>query len=212
MTSSVFSLKLNGSYTYPVLAGASHALVPLDMVVKVEGLEKTKIVVGIPPACLPFGFLESVSVLGTSPEVTMPDFRLSITKTTGQRASLRTRKTVSCMSAELANDNDAADETYKTLRDATGHNLKFRMVPTSIILNMVIEFYSHPPPDFFVVYHCANAVRVEALSTVKTVLDTRQPLDFLFKPMNPKDRVKLVMDIAKDLGAGKDAPSTPAPV
>jgi hypothetical protein len=179
------------------------------MVVKVEGLVAPKIVVGLPPQCLPFGFLESVSVLGVGPAVVMPDFRLSITKTTGARASLRTRRTVSCMATELANDNDAADDSYKTLRDATGHNLKFRMVPTSIILTMAIEFYGIPPSDFFIVYHCANAVSVDAVAGARDVLVEHRPLDFLFKPMKPSDRLKLAMDIAKDLdksaGAGVGA-------
>ena len=200
----VFDLQVNKSYSYCIMPGATHALVPLDTVLKVSDLPHGKCVIQLPPLCLPFGFLESVSVLGTSPSADIPDLRLSITKTTGQRSSLRTRRTVPCMSPEMNNDNDAADDTYAVLKKATGHNLKFRMLPAAIILNMVVEFYGYPPPSFFIVYHGANAVPASQVADLPAALRARGPVDFLFKAIAPSARLKLAMDLATagDGGSG----------
>lgn len=197
MSCTVHDVVLNATYSYEVLAAQTHALVPMDMIVRCERV--AKIVVGVAPIALPFGFVESVSVLPMVKGVVMPDFRLSITKTTGRRTSARTTRTVCCVSAELGNDNDAADDAYGTLFAATGHDLKFRMTPASIMLSMDLEFYAFPPPDFYIVYHCVNAVPVGALPGLPQALQDHTPIDFLFRPMKPSERTKLAMDIARDL-------------
>ena len=210
MSCSVVDVVLNRNFAYEVLPDKTHALAPLDIVVKCERVAKP--VIGLAAAAMPFGFLESVSVVPLTRDVAMPDFRLSITKTTGRRSSVRTSRTVCCLSAELGNDNDAADEAYKTLLDATGHNLKFRMTPADIMLSMDIEFYAIPPTDFYIVYHGANGVPVAALPDLHTTLQEKKVLvDYLFKPMHPKNRLKLVMDIAKDLSVAEETQQVKAP-
>jgi hypothetical protein len=163
----------------------------------------------LPMDCLPYGFLERVTVIGPPDCPRMPDFSLALSKTNGVRKSGRVAAAEGAYVTygDLANDNDAGDPAYEELLHTTGHNLKFRMIPGVMVGALILEFYGWPPKEFWVVFHGANTVPPSALDTLASRLAARERVDLGFKPVHPRKRREIAeAAAAAALAAGVDDP------
>lgn len=189
MSSAIESLAL-GSFNYRQLKEDGDVLVPFITTVLCKGVRHHLRIVNIHAAALPFGFLESLE-LQSCTERPIPDFRIHLMKTTGQKVTSRCKRArTSVVYGEMNNDEDAADPDLKALKDSTNHELRFRMIAASPIVSLGIEFYAQPPESFRILYHGANVLDAGTEPEVaRALLADKKPVKLRFPPIPPGRRL-----------------------
>jgi hypothetical protein len=202
----ITSVALEESFKYHFKGDSetiTHHLVPTVIEAQVKGLEAKARLLAIHPNSLPFGFVEGVSLHGAG----LPDFRVHVMKSTGQRVTPRTggaggakQRRVSLVSGTMNTDQDAAHTDFAKIKERTGHDLRFRLLPGELVVSLAIEFYGAPPAEFVIRYHGANAISKHVKSNeVSKRLASRAPVSFLFPPITATTRMRLASQKAHEL-------------
>jgi hypothetical protein len=199
MSASIQTILVSDEYTYAALSDSdvhhTHVLLPILTVVEVRDVQPQQRLLAIPPTALPFGLLEGVSVRAASASsVSLPDFRVHLIKTTGQRVSRRVSAAdghrVSVVQGEMNTDQDAAHDSFGIVQRSSGHNMRFRTIVGDAIVSLAIEFYDVPPSRFEVLYHGVNGVdRSMDVQAVKGAFASKKAVALLLPPITPSKRL-----------------------
>ena len=203
MSASIQNIIVSDEYVYAVLSDSdvhhTHVLLPTITVVEVHDVQPQQRLLAIPPTALPFGLLEGVSVRVASASasasaLSLPDFRVHLIKTTGQRVSRRVSAAdshrVSVVQGEMNTDQDAAHESFGIVQRSSGHNLRFRTIVGDAIVSLAIEFYDVPPSRFEVLYHGVNGVASSMdVKSVKAAFASKKAVALLLPPITPSKRL-----------------------
>ena len=199
MSASIQTILVSDEYTYAALSESdvhhTHVLLPILTVVEVRDVQPQQRLLAIPPTALPFGLLEGVSIrVASASSASLPDFRVHLIKTTGQRVSRRVsaadRHRVSVVQGEMNTDQDAAHDSFGTVQRSSGHNMRFRTIVGDAIVSLAIEFYDVPPSRFEVLYHGVNGVAKSTdVKAVKVAFASKKAVALLLPPITPSKRL-----------------------
>ena len=197
-SASITGITVPEEYVYSSIDDGTHThrLLPTAITVHVQGIQPRLRLLAVPEVALPFGLVEGVEVRGN--DGYLPDFRVHVMKTTGQRVTRRVtpvsgRCRVSVVCADMNTDQDAADQALASVKACTGHDMRFRMLAGNAVVSLAIEFYDVPPSSFCIVYHGANAVSHDVdAKAARAALGAKRPLPLLLPPISKQQRLSAI--------------------
>ena len=182
MTSAISSVHVLDAFRYEQL-NTENTLVSTRISVKCHiPCDKHKI--ELHPLSLPFGLLDRIQI--TSSAGTAFACTIEVLKTTGRVTSdvMHNSSSFSLTYKDSKNNQDAADEDLRTVRERTGHILKSRMIAAASVARVLVSFSPDvpPPPEFFIHYYGANVVPANTDTTAAR-------LPFHLPPLTAQARV-----------------------
>lgn len=182
MTSAITSVEVLKDFSYERLHSEC-ILVSTRITVKCQ-IPSDKHKIELHPLSLPFGLLDRISI--TSSGGTAFACTIEVLKTTGrvQSDTMHNGSQFALTYKDSKNNQDAADEDLRTVRDRTGHIMKSRMIAGASVARVLVTFSEDvpPPPEFFIHYYGANV-----LPTDTDITAARLP--FQLPPLTAQARV-----------------------
>lgn len=196
---SITGITIPEEYVYGCIDEGTHThrLLPTVITVHITGIHPRLRLMAIPEVALPFGLIEGIELRGRDDE-SLPEFRIHVMKTTGQRVTRRVTPArgqgrVSILCAEMNTDQDAADAALASTKACTGHDMRFRMLAGNTIVSLAVEFYDVPPSSFNIMYHGANGVGADVDATsARGTMASKRPLKLLLPPISKQQRLSAV--------------------
>ena len=149
--------------------------------------------VTIPPDLLPWGMLDRVAVHGDGG----PDVRyvLTVRRMFGSKSTppLRLGRDTCLTQLNMTLEGEGRHSSYKQVKEATGHELRYRMVPACTVLDVTLDFAaSVPPPAEILVEFWGANVLADGASLADAVMATRAgkaPAGLLFPHLSHQARM-----------------------
>ena len=178
---------------YMRIDGKQHWAVCTAMQLKFATCPPTAKAVHVPPACLPFGLLDCVTVQRTDGAADASTcVSLAVHRLFGRRESEQRPfgLPISLCGHELNIDDESAHQHLRDVYALTGHDFRYRMVAAGSVMNVAVQFHDGPAPAAFeVTFYGVNVLPWTLTHAAAFALvDAKARVEFVFPPLTPKAR------------------------
>jgi hypothetical protein len=177
-----FKLSVPALPVYHHQDGATHTVIPITTSFTMGNIPESARKIYVPTETLPFGLTNGIAITGCG----LTPYKIKLTKSSGPRETewLSHGNIISLVGINIGCDADAYDPQLDTVKNATLHDFKFRMIAAQTLTHLVIEFNDVPPSEVVIVFHGVNAIPVEVTisQATATLLEHKLP-PFLLKPI-----------------------------